>query len=91
MATPAPIIVRTYRAKSQEAAASAFQADAAALAGKGYYPISQSWAQGSYGCGAFVVALLLAIVLIGLLIFVYMLLVKPDGTLTVTYQYKPTA
>jgi hypothetical protein len=30
--------------------------------------------------------ILLCIVLIGLLVFVYMLIVKPAGTLTVTYQ-----
>jgi hypothetical protein len=88
MAAASPIIVRTYKAKSQEAAAQKFQADAVHLAAQGYVPITQSWAQGSWGCGAFLVALLLAIVLIGILIFIYMILVKPDGTLTVTYQRK---
>ena len=33
-------------------------------------------------------ALLLCIVLIGFLIFIYMLVVKPQGTLTVTYVRK---
>jgi Short C-terminal domain len=45
----------------------------------------QSWAPGSYGCGAFLLALLLAFVLIGVFIFLYMLFVKPDGTLSVIY------
>jgi Short C-terminal domain len=37
------------------------------------------------GCGAFLVALLLCFVLLGFLIFIYLLIVKPEGTLTVTY------
>lgn len=35
---------------------------------------------------AFTVALLLCLLLIGILVFIYMLVVKPDGTLTVTYS-----
>jgi hypothetical protein len=85
----AGVIVRSYRAKSQAEAAKLFQADAAQMAMAGYYPVSQSWAPGQWGCGAFLVALLLALVLIGFLIFIYLLIVKPDGTLTVTYQYRP--
>lgn len=91
VAAPAPILVRTYKAKNQNAAAAAFQADAQQLALRGYFPVSQSWAQGSWGCGAFIVAVLLFLLLVGILIFVYMLLVKPDGTLTVTYQYRAPA
>lgn len=87
MATGAAgILVRTYKAKSQTDAAEAFSRDAASLAEQGYTPISQSWAPGSYGCGAFLVALALCVVLIGILVFIYMLIVKPDGALTVTYQ-----
>lgn len=88
---PAPTIVRSYKGKTQEQAARRFAEDAASLAEQGYHPISQSWAPGSYGCGSFIVALLLAVVLIGILIFVYMLFVKPDGTLTVTYEYRGVA
>lgn len=62
---------------------------AAMFAAAGYVPVSQSWAPGSWGCGAFLVALLLAFVLVGILVFIYMLLVKPAGTLTVTYQRQP--
>jgi hypothetical protein len=83
-----PIVVRTYRAKSQAQAAQQFQADAGQMAAAGYYPVSQSWAQGQWGCGAFLLALVLCIVLIGFLIFIYLLVVKPDGTLTVTYQFR---
>lgn len=90
MAEQQNVIVKTYTG-SQERAAASFQEDAAAMADKGYFPTSQSYAPGSYGCGAFLGALLLCIVLIGILIFIYMLLVKPDGILSVTYEYRGTA
>lgn len=77
--------VKTYKGRQQGAMA-AFQADAAKWAAQGYVPTSQVWVPGSYGCGSFLVALLLCVVVIGLLIFVYMLIVKPPGTLTVTYS-----
>lgn len=82
-----PIVVRTYKG-SQQAAARAFEEDARRAAADGYVPVAQSWAQGSWGCGAFIVALLLCFVLVGVLIFVYMLVVKPAGTLTVTYEFR---
>jgi hypothetical protein len=87
---PAPadspaIIVRTYKGKQQADAVAWFEADAADLAMDGYSPTTQSWAEGQWGCGAFLVALLLCIIFVGILVFIYMLLVKPVGTLTVTY------
>ena len=86
------VIIRTYRGKQQADAVAWFEADAADLALDGYSPTTQSWAQGQWGCGAFSVALLLGVVLIGIFIFIYMLVVKPDGTLTVTYERTaPTA
>ena len=81
------VVVRTYKG-SQAAAMANYQTDAAALAAQGYFPISQSWAPGAYGCGAFLLALLLCIVLIGIVVFIYMLIVKPDGTLSVTYEWR---
>ena len=66
----------------------AFRADASHMAKTGYYPTSQSYAQGSYGCGQFILALLLCFLLIGIIIFIYMLIVKPDGILSVTYEYR---
>lgn len=82
------IVVKTYKGNEQQAA-KAFQADAAKMAEKGYFPTSQTWAPGSYGCGAFVLALILFVIAIGIVIFIYMLLVKPPGTLSVTYEYRP--
>jgi hypothetical protein len=82
----AAIIIRTYKAGSQSQAAAQFARDAQNLARYGYVPVSQSWEQGTWGCGAFLVALLLCVVLVGILIFIYMLIVKPEGSLTVTYR-----
>lgn len=82
------VIVRRYKGHQSHASAS-FQHDAEQLAAQGYYPVSQVWAPGSWGCGAFLLALFLCIILIGIVVFIYMLLVKPDGTLTVTYEYRP--
>lgn len=58
------------------------------MAAAGYYPTSQIWTPGAYGCGSFLLALLLCVILVGILIFIYMLIVKPDGTLTVTYELR---
>jgi Uncharacterised protein family UPF0547 len=56
------------------------------MAAHGYFPTSQSWAPGQWGAGAFFVALLLCFLLIGFLALIYMLIVRPEGTLTVTYE-----
>ena len=58
------------------------------MAERGYFPISQTYQPGEYGCGAFVVALLLCILVIGIFVFIYMLIVKPPGTLSVVYEYR---
>ena len=79
---------RRYRGSLAKATA-AFQHDAANMAKSGWYPTSQAYAPGSWGCGYFLIALLLCLVLVGILIFIYMLIVKPDGELVVTYEYRP--
>jgi hypothetical protein len=84
------VLVKTYKGKQTEAM-EMFQADATTIASQGYYPTSQSWAEGSYGCGSFLLALLACLILIGIVIFIYMLLVKPSGTLTVTYERRAEA
>jgi hypothetical protein len=76
----------TYKG-SQPQAIRRFQADAIEMASKGYFPTSQSWAPGQWGAGAYIVAVLLIFLFgLGILILGYMLIVKPDGTLTVTYE-----
>ncbi|MDX9975912.1 MAG: zinc ribbon domain-containing protein [FCB group bacterium] len=89
-APKAPTIVKTYMG-SHASAMAAFQADAPRMAAEGYVPTSQEWAPGTYGCGAFLLALLLCVIVIGIIIFIYMLIVKPDGTLSVTYEYRVAA
>jgi Uncharacterised protein family UPF0547 len=84
---PEQSIVRIYKG-NQERATAAFQSDAAALSSQGYVPSSQVWVPGTYGCGSFVLAALLCIILIGFIVFIYMLLVKPPGTLTVAYEHR---
>lgn len=81
------VIVKTYSGNQQQAMI-AFQSDAVKMAAKGYYPTTQIWAQGNYGCGAFLLALLLCFIFIGILAFIYMLIVKPDGVLSVTYELR---
>jgi len=58
------------------------------MAKQGYFPTSQSWAEGSYGCGAFLIALILCFIIIGIVVFIYMMIVKPDGILSVTYELR---
>lgn len=80
-----PTIVRVYRGSQQSDAVRIFDKDAAKLAPLGYEPTRQSWEAGRWGWRAFMVELLFAVILVGLLMFVYMLVVRPEGTLTVTY------
>lgn len=80
-------IVKTYNGK-KEVAARIFEMDAAKMVKEGYYPVTQSYEPGTWGCGAFIIAALLCVVLVGILAIFYMLIVKPDGTLTVTYEYR---
>jgi Uncharacterised protein family UPF0547 len=81
------VVVRTY-VGTQSTATAIFRRDAENMANQGYSPTSQNWAQGSYSSGAFIGALLLCIILIGIVVFIYMLIVKPDGSLSVTYELK---
>ena len=83
------IVVRAYKG-SQSGAANAFQKDAQKLAAQGYFPVSQKLGPGIVGLRSFLVALLLCVIPIGFIVFIYMLLVKPAGTLTVTYEYRAT-
>ncbi len=87
MSAQEQIIIKTYKG-SQAEATKAFQADSVNMVNQDYYPTSQTWAPGTYGCGAFLLALLLCAILIGILVFIYMLIVKPAGTLTVTYELR---
>lgn len=78
--------IRIYTG-DQQTTAVAFQGDAAGLAALGYAPISQSYAPGQHGTSSYVIAVLLIFVGgLGLIVLGYLLIVKPPGTLTVTYR-----
>lgn len=83
-------VVKTYRGREREAM-EAFRQDAERMAANGYHPVSQTYAQGTYGCASFIFALLLCVILVGFIVFIYMLIVKPAGTLTVTYAKNSAA
>jgi hypothetical protein len=78
-------VTRQYRGQQTEAAA-AMARDAEGMARQGYTPTSQSYSEGSWGCGAWFLAFLAVVLLVGLIALVYMAVNKPDGVLTVTYE-----
>lgn len=82
-----PIIIKSYKGDEIKSRRE-FERDAEIMQVHGYYPISQNYTPGSYGGADFLVAALLVIILIGILVFIYMLIVKPDGTLSVTYELR---
>ncbi len=83
-----PIIVtKTYKG-TQDEATKAFKKDTAIMARKGYRPTTQNWSQGTWGCGTFLFAAVACLAIIGILIFIYLLIVKPAGILTVTYELR---
>ena len=81
------IIVQTYTG-SQAEATRRFQANAAQMAAQAYFPVFQSWAPGQWRSGAFIAALLLCFLIVGIPALMYMLIVAPDGVLTVTYGFR---
>ncbi len=78
-------LVRAYKGQRQADAVAPFQAEANGLAEAGYEPVSQSWADGQWGGPEVLIALLLCLVVVGVFILIAMLVVRPEGTLTVTY------
>jgi hypothetical protein len=79
------IVAKTYTGKEAEATIN-FQADAAVMAAQGYSPVFQSWAPGQWQSRTFITVLLLCFLIVGIPALVYMLIVTPDGALTVTYM-----
>jgi hypothetical protein len=79
-----PVMTRTYRGTPDEVEVLR-SAEADVLARQGYVQSSQSYVEGRWNFGSYLAALLLCFVVVGFLILVYMLVMKPAGTLTVTY------
>ncbi|MDR3448180.1 MAG: zinc ribbon domain-containing protein [Alphaproteobacteria bacterium] len=84
------VIIKTYTGSQSEAMA-LYQADSADMAAQNYFPTSQSWVPGRWSGSDFLVALLLCFIFVGVLIFLYMLVVTPKGTLFVTYALRVSA
>ena len=80
-------IVKNYTGKQTDAT-KLYEEDAVRMAEDGYYTVSQSYQPGTWGCGAFIIAVLACFLIIGILALIYMLIVKPAGTLTVTYELR---
>jgi len=79
------IIAKTYIGREAEATIN-FQADAALMAAQGYSPVFQSWAPGQWQPRTFITVLLLCFLIVGIPALIYLLVVTPDGALTVTYM-----
>jgi hypothetical protein len=79
--------IATYTGSHAQATMT-FQADAAQMAAQGYFPVFQSWAPGRWRSEAFIVAVLLCFLIVGIPALIYMLIVPPDGVLTVTYGFR---
>ena len=86
-------LVRTYPGHQQSEAIASYVKDAEELARRGYVPAGQSWGDGQWDGGFFVLALILSLFGIGLILLAYMAIIRPDGTLCVTYRLSdsPTA
>jgi hypothetical protein len=81
-------LVRTYRAHQQSEAIASYARDAETLAQRGYEPAGQSWGDGQWDGGFFLIALVLSLFGIGLILLAYMAITRPDGTLCVTYRLR---
>jgi len=80
-----PVLTRTYHGKPNEVETQR-AADAEVLARSWYFPTSQSYVEGRWSGGAWVLAFLAMVFLIGIIILAYMIAAKPAGTLTVIYE-----
>jgi len=58
------------------------------LASHHWFAVSQTYVPGSWGTGAWVLAFLSLIFLVGIIVLVYMLAAKPAGALVVVYEYR---
>lgn len=81
-----PLLVKAYNGKPSEAT-SRLQADSVEMAAEGYFPTWQNWVPGEWSKEAYAVAALLVFLFgVGLFVLAYLVIVEPDGTLTVAYE-----
>ena len=81
-----PVLARAYRANNYQQVTALAAEDAPAMAAKGYVPVGQQYVEGSWSSAAWIIAIILIFFVLGILVLLYMILAKPQGTLTVTYQ-----
>jgi len=82
------IYLKAYQGKMADAMVQ-YERDAAHMAQGGYYPVALSYVAGSWGAGAYLVGVLLILLFgLGLLVLGYLIIVKPAGSLMVTYQLR---
>ena len=81
-------LVRTYRGRQQSQAIASYVKDAETLAQRGYAPVGQSWGDGQWDGGAFLIALILCLFGVGLILLAYMAIFRPGGSLCVTYRLR---
>jgi hypothetical protein len=80
-------IVR-YKGEYEQSSAS-FGRHAPLSAERNWYPISLTYVPGTWGLGTWVIALLLLFLVVGIVVLVYMIVVRPPGELVVIYEYRP--
>lgn len=86
-----PSLLKAYKGKQAEVA-TLLQADSTEMAAEGYFPTWQNWTPGEWTTEAYVVAVLLILLFgFGVLVLAYLLIVEPDGTLTVAYERRAAA
>jgi len=81
------ILARVYPGV-HEAAVELFQMDAELLAGHGYVPIGQSYAEGRWRTSLVVLIIILSLFAIGLPFLAYMVVARPPGSLAVAYELR---
>jgi len=79
------VITRMYGGNFKKATDLAAE-ESPKFAAQGYVVVGQQYVPGSWSTSAWIIALLLIVFVVGLLVLVFMVVAKPPGTLTVTYQ-----
>jgi hypothetical protein len=82
----AEAMVRTYHGRNQAASAELFAEDAVKLAEEGWVVAAQAWVEDDWSSGAYLVAAILVIFIVGIALLILFGIYKPKRTLMVTYQ-----
>ncbi|MES2210159.1 MAG: hypothetical protein V4515_08240 [Chloroflexota bacterium] len=88
VAANGPIVVRRYSAGTEVAALAAFRRDAADVIDRGYSLAGQTWEQRGFSGAAYLIALILCPVLIGVPVLLFMLSKGRGRVLTATFERK---